>query len=144
MPLTDYEQKRRTVSFNGGEFSVRAVSLPDLAGLISRNHEVIDHLAAVVQAQQELDFSDAQAVFDIVFNVIKESPFLVADLITSCSDEAGVYETVFRMPVTVQIEALEGIADLTFADAVALKNFVAAIRRLIAGMIPMRNVIAAA
>lgn len=143
MPLADYQHKRRTIKYDGGEFDVRGVSLPDLAGLVDRNQAAIDHVAAVVRAQDELNFSDNQAVTEIVLDAIRESPYLVADLISSCAEEPEAYQVAFTLPLTVQVEALQAIADLTFTDAAALKNLVAAVKKLLQGMIPPTTVAAA-
>lgn len=143
MPLADYTHKKRTVAFDGGEFEVRAISLPDVAGLVARNEEAIDHVVAVLRVQQELNLTDAQAVFDILFRLIRESPFLAADLITSCADEPSQFDAAFRLPLTVQVEALQTIADLTFADAAALKKFAADVKRLLTGILPPTAVAAA-
>lgn len=143
MPLADFVHKKRTVPFDGGEFEVRAVSLPDVAGLVSRNEEAIDQLVTILREQQESALEDTQAIFDILFRLIRESPILAADLIVSCSDEPDQFETAFRLPLTVQVAALQTIAELTFADAAALKKFAADVMNLLNGMLPTTAVAAA-
>lgn len=134
MSLAEYTPKRRKVLFDGGEFEVRAVSLSDVAGLISRHQDAVDRVAAILRAQEQFDFTDAQMTGEILLNVARESPYLVADLISSCADEPEAYEGAFRLPLTVQVDALQKIGEITFADMAALKKFAAGMKNLLTGL----------
>ena len=134
--LKDYIATKRTIRFEGGEFDVRGVSLPDVAAAIVGHREAVDKIATVIRLQDQLNLDDLTAVIEIIVDVIKESPYLAADIICSCADEPDAYAAAFRLPLTVQIEALRTIGELTFADAAALKKLVADARTLLAGMLP--------
>jgi hypothetical protein len=134
--LKDYIAVKRIVVFEGGSFEVRGVSLPDVAAMIVNHREAVDKIATIVRVQDQLNLDDLTAVIEIIIDVIKESPYLAADLICSCADEPDAYASAFRLPLTVQIEALRTIGELTFADAAALKKLVADARILLMGMLP--------
>lgn len=134
--LKDYIAAKRTIAFEGGSFEVRGVSLPDVAAMITGHREAVDRIATVIRVRDQLNLDDLTAVIEIMIDVIKESPYLAADIICSCADEPDAYASAFRLPLTVQIEALRTIGELTFADAVALKKLLADARVLMAGMLP--------
>jgi hypothetical protein len=134
--LKDYVATRRTVTFEGGEFSVRGVSIPDVAALIVNHREAIDKIAYIVRTKDEFNMEDIDAVIMVLIDVIRESPYLVADLICACCDEPDAYGEAFKLPLIVQIEALRTIGELTFSDADALKKLTADARRLLQGMLP--------
>jgi hypothetical protein len=134
--LRDYVPVKRKIQYEGGEFEVRGVSLPDVAGLITAHQEAVNHIALIVRTREELDLDDATMVIDILIDVIRQSPYLAADLICSCADEPEAYATAFQLPLTVQIEALRTSGELTFVDAAALKKLVADARTLLTGMLP--------
>jgi hypothetical protein len=142
--LKDFIAVRRAVVFDGGEFELRGVSLPDVAGLIVAHREAVDRIAMIVRTREQYDLDDTATMIEVVVDVIKESPFLAADLICSCADEPDAFASAFRLPLTVQIEALRVIAELTFADAAALKKLLADARTLLAGMLPAPAVAEAA
>lgn len=134
--LIDCVSAKRKIEFEGGSFEVRAVSLADVAGLIVNHQAAVDRISVIVRARQELNMDDAGAVIEILVDVIRESPYLAADLITSCAEEPAAYEAALKLPITVQIETLRAIGDLTFADGIALKKFVADVRVLLTGILP--------
>lgn len=134
--LKDYVVVKRKVQFEGGEFEVRGVSLPDVAGAILNHREAVDRIATVIRLRDELNLDDLNAVLEILVDVIKESPYLAADLICSCADEPESYVEAFKLPLTVQVEAIRTIGELTFSDAIALKKLVADVTTLLRGMLP--------
>lgn len=134
--LKDYVAAKRTILYEGGSFEVRGVSLPDVAAMITGHREAVDRIATVIRVRDQLNLDDLTAMIEIMIDVIKESPYLAADIICSCADEPDAYASAFRLPLTVQIEALRTIGELTFADAVALKKLLADAKVLMAGMLP--------
>lgn len=149
MALSDFAHKRKTILFDGGEFEVRAISLPDVAGLVTRNQDSIDRVAALIEAQKivygsgDVSVSETRVGAELILSLIRESPFLVADLISCCAEEPNGWEAAYNLPLPVQVEALQAIADLTFADAMALKKFIADVSVLFRGMLPTPTVTAA-
>lgn len=141
--LKDYIATKRKIVFEGGEFEVRGVCLADISGLITQHREAVDKIVAVMRAQQDMVGGDITAMIETVVSVISESPYLAADIISRCADEPDAYSSAFRLPLTVQIEAVRTIGDMTFADADALKKLIADVKRLLAGMLPAPEAAAA-
>lgn len=149
MPLVDFDNKRKTIKFEDGEFSVRAVSLPDVARLVARNQDAMDRIAALIEAQRlvaeagDTPPSEMTIGVELIFRFVQESPFVAADLISCCADEPEAWDMAYRLPLPLQVEALQAIADLTFADGMALKKFIADVGMLLRGMLPPQTVTAA-
>lgn len=139
--LKDCVIARRKITFEGGEFELRGVSLPDISAAIMEHREAVDRVAEILRRTHA---DDLTTTIDVLIDVIRESPYLSAFLICSCADEPDAYSAAFHLPLTVQIEALRAIGELTFSDAEALKKLIADVRGLLAGMRPPRPVDAAA
>ena len=140
--LKDCVVTRRKISFEGGEFELRGVSLPDISNAIMEHREAVDRVADILRSRTEAN--DAASMIDILIDVIRESPYLAAFLICSCADEPDAYSAAFHLPLAVQVEALRAIGDMTFQDAEALKKLIADVKGLLAGIRPPRPVDAAA
>ena len=140
--LKDCVVTRRKITFEGGEFELRGVSLPDISAAIMEHREAVDRVADILRSRA--DATDFGAMIDILIDVIRESPYLAAFLICSCADEPDAYSAAFHLPLAVQVEALRAIGDMTFQDAEALKKLIADVRELLAGIRPPRPVDAAA
>jgi len=139
--LKDCVITRRKISFEGGEFELRGVSLPDISAAIMEHREAVDRVAEILRRTRA---DDLTTTVEVLIDVIRESPYLSAFLICSCADEPDAYSAAFHLPLTVQIEALRAIGELTFSDAEALKKLIADVRGLLAGMRPPVPVDAAA
>jgi len=139
--LKDCVIARRKITFEGGEFELRGVSLPDISAAIMEHREAVDRVAEILRRTHA---DDLTTTIDVLIDVIRESPYLSAFLICSCADEPDAYSAAFHLPLTVQIEALRAIGELTFSDAEALKKLIADVRGLLAGMRPPVPVDAAA
>ena len=140
--LKDCVVTRRKISFEGGEFELRGVSLPDISNAIMEHREAVDRVADILRSRAEMN--DVSSIIDIMIDVIRESPYLAAFLICSCADEPDAYSAAFHLPLAVQVEALRTIGDLTFQDAEALKKLIADVKGLLAGIRPPSLVDAAA
>lgn len=140
--LKDCVITRRKITFEGGEFELRGVSLPDISNAIMEHREAVDRVADILRSRTEAN--DTASMIDIMIDVIRESPYLAAFLICSCADEPDAYSAAFHLPLAVQVEALRAIGDMTFQDAEALKKLIADAKGLLAGIRPPRPVDAAA
>jgi hypothetical protein len=142
--LKDCVLKTRKITFDGGEFDVRGVALPDIASLVVEHREAVDRIAVIVRTHNQLDVEDTATVIEILIDIIRQSPFLAAHLICSCAEEPDAFSIAYRLPLTVQVEALRAIGDLTFNDAIALKKLIADVRGLLTGLLPTPAVAEAA
>lgn len=145
MPLSEYKPVVETVDFPGGSFTVRAISLPDVALLIDIHEHVISSLVEKVQNRKEIweNADNEEAIRDIVVDLatelIRESPILVANLIAICADEQGAMNAASRLPITIQVDALNKIAKLTFTDMASVKKLAADVMSMVRGILPTAN-----
>lgn len=146
MAIADYEPPKRTIPLPDGQnFEVRALSLGDIAPIMAVNQDAIEFLVTQVgdrlRTGQLFDPNNPQ---DMVFftgmvgELIRSSPTLVGALIAYASDEPSQYMRALHLPLTVQTEALQAIAELTFTDLAALERFIVSVKNIWRGMVPVR------
>jgi hypothetical protein len=146
MPISEFTPVVEVVPFPGGTFAVRAISLPDVAILIDAHEMAITSIFEKVQNRKQIidDHGEDEAVLqrivaDMLTELIRESPILIANLIAVCADEPDQMERASRLPVTVQFEALTKIAKLTFTDLASVKKLAADVTAMIRGILPTAN-----
>lgn len=144
MALADNDPPKRKVLFPGGEFEVRAITLPDVAIIVDSHRFVIDRIVTQLRARGELNLENPETLVDTLMEVIRESPILVANIISTCADEQDQMGAAMRLPLPVVVEALQTIGSLTFKDLAAVKKFVADVMKLIRGILPPQTETAAA
>jgi len=127
MSLKDVRIERRTIMVGDTDFAVRGLSMDILLGLI--NSEPEDVKEATRQFYQEAMGSDGEIKGDGISRFIsilqRTLPKLTAKAIAEAADEPEMWETVKQLPAPKQIEALLAVAQLTFEEPEALKNFLA-------------------
>ncbi|QXV73592.1 hypothetical protein [Rhizobium phage RHph_X2_30] len=128
MPLT-YTLKYDTIKFTGGELSVRGLTVPDITQLVSV-HQVAA-LAIYDRFKDPKSLTD-QSVESIAQDILGKFPSVVAHLISLAADEPERFDDYAKLPIDVQVIALEKIAILTFAMEGGLKNFVETVTRIAA------------
>lgn len=141
MALKEYAPKREIVNFPGGSFEVRGISLPDVSLLIDVHEHVISIIAEKARNRAELIGSDdpimvQEAMTDLISEMIREAPSLIGYVIAICADEEDSYNQALKLPVTVQIDALTKIANLTFTDMASIKKLAADVMRLVRRIVP--------
>ncbi len=151
MPFSDFKPTKRTVTFPGGSAELRALSLPDLALLISSHEDSINDIVQNIRARKDViesgDFGDEAAIglmTDLFIEVIRESPILAANIIAICADEPEGVKSVLNLPVNIQVEALVAVGEMTFTDLASVKKFIANVKMLIAGLLPKSATVALA
>lgn len=140
MPLADYKPPTKKLSFSGGDFEVRAVSLMDVAVIIEAHETQIERIYQKVQMKTGQQITP-ELVGDVFMDVIREAPVLVGHLIAIAADERDANGDLLltvagSLPMTVQVEALQAIGELTFTDLASVKKFGADVMKLIRGILP--------
>jgi hypothetical protein len=144
MPLADFQPAKRKIAFPGGDFDVRALSLMDISLLVEAHRQAVDQIALSIRVAREMSLSDEDTLKDVVLECIRESPLLVSNIISLCSDEPDQQMTVMKLPATVQTEALLAIVEITFKDTAAIKKLAADVMKLIQGILPPKMITLAA
>lgn len=135
MALVDYQPERSTVSFKGGEFSVRGLALDDIA-LLMRHHLRDINALVDIFGKDVTDEVAVAAVAQHAIALIREAPGLVANMISLASDEPDSVDAARRLLMPTQVRALEEIARLTFDEAGGPKKFIESLMVLLRGMRP--------
>lgn len=102
-------------------FAVRGISFRDLMLLVDRHGPVLAALYAKLAADPEAELSP-EGIQRIVSATMEEAPQLVADLIACAAGDIDDGEKVLALPLTVQIDAIEKIAILTFISEMEVKK----------------------
>jgi hypothetical protein len=111
---------RATITFPGGEFAVRGLGLADIVELVRENADVVRRLFAAFQG-------DAQAA---MLDAMVAAPDLLDAVIRRAADR----ELPENLPLSIQIEALQHIGDLTFVGEGAVGNLLAVAERAVAAL----------
>lgn len=126
MSLSDYSPEKAVVVFKGGQFEVRGITLDDLAILLRDHLDDLDAIVNILGTSMKNGVSQDTMVAvatQHALALVREAPGLVARTIAQQSDEPDAVENARKLPPSVQVDALEAIARLTFEEAGGPKKF---------------------
>lgn len=137
MALSDYAPKSETVTFPGGEFTVRGLSLQDLTVLLRTHYATANALfdryigesamAAATAKSPEIATGDPR---EVVLEALEVAPGMISDVVARAADEPDKAALVARLPLGVQVEAIEAVVRLTLEAEGGLEKFVETVLRL--------------
>ena len=129
MSLADFDIAMKDVPLpNGKSFSVRGVSLVDISMLLRNRGDEIRAFFSKYSADDAADQTSAAGM-----KLLESAPDLAAELIACAADEPKMVKTALRLPISVQLDALEKIAELTFDAEGGPKKFFEAVIRVMQG-----------
>lgn len=120
-----------TILFNGGEITVRGLTVPDISQLVQVHQDTAKSIYDRFSGKNA-DALSEQTVESLALEILGQFPAAVAHLIALCGDEPELIAEYAKLPVDVQVAALEKIAVLTFAMEGGVKNFVETVTRIAA------------
>lgn len=132
--LKELRLPTETVSTPGGPLTVRGVALADVTALVSHHGPALAGLFKDVIKGKDITLS-VEGVTALGMDALKTAPELVAELIALAADE-GDLESIriaAKLPIPVQVEAVEKIARLTFAMEGGLGKLVETVIRIAQG-----------
>lgn len=136
MPI-NYTLKYEKIEFEGGDISVRGLGTPEIIQLVSVHTETAMTLFGEIQAKasanEQLDLAE------LIFNFLTRFQSAVAHAIALAADEPGEVHTIARLPVDVQMKALEVIGRLSFAMDGGAKKFWETVLKLAAANSGLRE-----
>lgn len=135
MGLADYQPPAETIEYKGGSFDVRGIALDDLALLLKNHMADIDALIDIYEKEVREDVR-VTAIAQYAMGLVKEAPGLVANAIALCSDAPDSVDKARRLPLAVQVKALEAIGRLTFEEAGGPKKFFESLKTLFGAVRP--------
>lgn len=144
MSLFDaYTPATEPVSFRGGSFTVRGLSVNDLGLLVQTHLHSLETIALIVQAAQDGPAAGGM-LSRIVLALAQDAPLLAGAIVSVAAGEGlDAAEAASRLPFPVVVDALLKIGRLTFEDVGGPENFVKALAALIASLRPATGVSAA-
>ena len=98
--------------------TVRGLSLTDASEILRRHGEALTHIYQTKVADSE----DLPTPSVVAQALMLTAPQAVAEIIALANDNPQAVETVRRLPVPVQIDALSKIAALTFHSEAEVKK----------------------
>lgn len=135
--LSDYELPTEEVVIRpGASFRVGAISFEDISKIVAKHGPVA---ALIYQRFTETQTSglSPETVGNFVGSVVNEFPEAVAYMIATATGEPdvdAVQKVVNRLPVGVQLEAIEKIMSLTFVGEAEVKKLVETVTRMFMGV----------
>lgn len=128
MALTDFVLPTEEVSFPGGSFAVRGLSLEDITVLLTTHGPVMEQFFKKYSGSPE-----ESSPMEIGMSLVAQAPTVAAQIIALAADEPEKADVIRKMNLAVQQKALEKIAKLTFDASGGPGKFVEAVIRLVQG-----------
>lgn len=131
-PATDEVKVSDSVSF-----AVRGLSFDDIATLVRSHYEPLSNLfdeyiaEGVAAAVTE---SEGEELSQAVMGVMKQAPGLIADVIALAADEPDLIDKIKKLPIGVQIDAIQKTLTLTLQAEGGLGKLVETITGLVQGL----------
>lgn len=130
--------RREPVELSDGQsFDVRAASTNDLMMLVAEHGSTLGILFAKLQSgRSEPGSLSTDMVRQLIFDLAREFPSIAAEVIALASDsydEEGI-AMARDLPITVQVDAIEKVFQLTFASEGEVKKFVESLTRMLVGV----------
>lgn len=120
-----------TIEFPGGNFAVRGLSLDDIAFLVQRHGAKLQEMfTSFTKGSGELS---TEAVASFALPLVQAAPEIAAELIACASGAPEDADIAARLPLPVQLDALEKLVDLTFAAEGGPKKLMETVIRMAEG-----------
>lgn len=142
MSLSDLKIPEVTIETPGGDFTVRGLSSDDAVALVAKFGPALgDIYTRIVSAGASITLEDPEASRALVAEVVRDGPLLVAHIIAIAAGEPESVHVSQKLPITVQVDALRTIIQLTFVSEAQAKKLLGTIldvaRRL---MVPLPQI----
>jgi len=135
MGIADYKPATTVLPFAGGTFTVRGLSLDDVAVLINTYLPDVDKLFELYSETVKEDVQ-VLATAQYAIGLCRDAPSLVGHLLALANNEPAAIDGYRKLPMTVQVEMLKAILHLTFLEAGGAKKFFAGLTTLIGMVAP--------
>lgn len=130
MSLAEFVIARKLVSFAGGSFHVKGLSLDDINFLIRDWLPEIDSLFKMYENEDLRETAISESA-KFAIGIVQQAPHLVGTLIAVGAEELDMVDIARRLPIPAQVEAIKAIFELTFEEAGGAKKFLDMILSLV-------------
>lgn len=135
MALKDYVVPSAEVRIDANTtFTVRGISFKDMTDLAARHAPALALAYAKFVVTKEDIGLRPETIGQIIYMVAEEFPEIVHSTIALAADEKGMETIIEKLPVGVQLEALEKTVALTFSGEADIKKLVETITRMVQGV----------
>jgi hypothetical protein len=128
--LADFKPEWRELTFRGGSFQVRGLSLEDISVMVRHHLEDFKTMYETFAQAAEVSVDRTETMLSFV----RDMPDLAAHLIAAAAGEETAVEMARKLPFPVQVAAITAIMELTFDDIGGPKNFGPALLKLLGGV----------
>lgn len=128
MPLTELVIATRKVPYNTQVIEVRGLCLDDVTALMADHFEKLNQFVEFIK--ETIPKKREQNLKDIASKLIRESPKLVYAALALAADSPGLENKIARLPLTVQLELVVVVGELTFVDEEGAADFLGNALRL--------------
>lgn len=127
MSLKDIVLPKETIEFSGGSFAVRGLSFNDVLTLVNEHRPAIEPLFMQAVAGG-LPMGDQ---VELGLMLVEKAPAVVAHAVALAADEPDGAAAFLRLPVDVQLDAIERLMRVTFALVGGPKKFGQTVLRIV-------------
>lgn len=136
MALSDFKVPTQTITAGGGQsFAVRGISADDLTFLLTRHPNELQTVIDQFMQMSNDKLSDDNAMSEFLLTFLPKIAMsfapLVQSIIACASDDTGeaALAAAKRLPLSVQVDALVAIFNLSFEDPTGIKKLFAALNK---------------
>lgn len=131
MSLANFKPEVEEIKYKGQTvFTVRGLSFFDISKIVRVHYHDLDSLFDLYENTAGQDFT-AIATGKFAVNLINDAPGIISHIIALAADEEDQLETVQKLGIMTQYEALVAIGRLTFSDVEEVKKMVAQVVGLV-------------
>jgi hypothetical protein len=128
--LADLKLPEHEIKTTGGSFTVRGLTLPDVAELFRVHATKMEMLFRQYAGSEDKSDDVVNASVDL----LQAAPELACEVIALAAGEPNMVAKVVKLPFTVQIEALEAIGRMTFDAEGGPKKVIETVINVMAGL----------
>lgn len=131
MSLADFKPEVVEIQAKGKTlFTVRGLSFFDISKIVRVHYHDLDSLFDLYEKTAGQDFT-AIATGKFAVNLINDAPGIISHIIALAADEEDQLETVQKLGLMTQYDALLAIGRLTFSDVEEVKKIFAQVVGLV-------------
>jgi hypothetical protein len=128
MALADFQPETREIQAGGGQsFAVKGLALTQITVLIREHFPDLDAILMLFQEAGETP--TVSSLQTVILSIVSQAPGLAANLIALAAGEGDARQAE-KLPLGVQIKALQEIGELTFTEVGSVGKLLGAIAAL--------------
>lgn len=118
---------------------VRGLSFADISELISNHKPDVDKIMQLWETFDKDSIADGdvyEMITGFAFDLLNDAPIIISTIIAMCADCMDKLDRVARLPLSIQIQSLEAIIQLTADDFGGMVPMLGKIANLVIANVP--------